>query len=262
MKVEDHIMFTAVHGDWKVGERLNEMENEKVAHFLAKLSNTVSIKVPAYLTEVMDVDGIVNLARDLGDGEVSDVVVLLKSPGTSRKLGQFIHEDDKKLKKLLLDVAKALLVREALSSKLQITYPEGVLTELKVDPPFEEEHINFTAKHGKWIAVRRLIIDDKTPMADVARLLAAINESLTLKIPVYAGIDVEGIEGYFSEFKKVKKADLPKVVEKCLEFPVEEYAPSEFVEHARIYALRKCLERIGLSLDFPAKSLEKYLEKK
>ena len=262
MKVEDHIMFTAVHGDWKVGERLTDMEDERIAHFLAKLSNTVSGRVPAYLAEVMDVDGIAQLARDFDDKDVGNAVVLLKSPGTSRKLGQFVHEDDKKLKKLLVDVAKALLVREVLSSKLQIAYPEGVLTELKVEPPFEEEHVNFTAKHGRWIAVRRLIIDEKTPMADVARLLAAINESLTLKLPAYAGIDVKGIEGYFSDFKKVKKADIPKVVERCLEFPAEEYAPAEFVEHARIYALRKCLEKIGLSLDFPAKSLEKYLEKK
>lgn len=262
MKVEDHIAFTAVHGDWKVGEKLTEMEDERIAHFLAKLSNTVSGRVPAYLDEVMDVEGIVKLAGEFEGKDLGDAIVLLKSPGTSRKLGQFLHEEDKKLKKLLLDVAKALLVREVLSSKLGIAYPEGVLTELKVEPPFEEEHVNFTAKHGRWIAVRRLIIDEKTPMADVARLLAAINESLTLKLPVYADIDVKGIEEYFSAFKRVKKADIPKVVGAFLEFPAEDYAPSEFTEHARIYALRKALEKIGLPLDFPAKSLEKYLEKK
>ena len=262
MKVEDHIMFTAVHGDWKVGDRLTDMEDGKIAHFLAKLSNTASGRIPEYLSEVMDVEGIRGLADDFGGKELTDLIVLLKSPGTSRKLGQFVHEDDKKLKKLLVDVAKALLVREALSSELRIEYPEGILAELNVEPPFEEEHVNFTAKHGRWIAVRRLIIDEKTPMADVARLLAAINESLTLKLPAYAGIDVEGIEEYFSDFKKVKKADIPRVVERYLEFPAEEHAPAEFVEHARIYALRKCLEKIGLSLDFPAKSLEKYLEKK
>ncbi len=262
MRVEDHIMFTAVHGDWRVGEKLTEMEDRRIAHFLSLVSNTVGAKVPDYLTEVMDVGAIRELARDFDDKDVGNAVVLLKSPGTSRKLGQFVHENDKKLKKLLVDVAKALLVREVLSSKLQITYPEGVLTELKVEPPFEEEHVNFTAKHGRWIAVRRLIIDEKTPMADVARLLSAINESLTLKLPAYAGIDVNGIEGYFSDFKKVKKGDIPKVVGRCLEFPAEEYAPSEFVEHARVYALRVALDKIGLPLDFPAKSLEKYLEKK
>ncbi|WP_457752456.1 DUF2666 family protein [Thermococcus sp.] len=262
MKVEDHIMFTAVHGDWKVGDKLTEMEDEKIAHFLAELSNTVNSRIPAYLSEVMDVEGIKALAADFDGKDLADVIVLLKSPGTSRKLGGFVNESDKKLKKLLVDVAKVLLVREVLSSNLQIVYPEGILTELSVEPPFEEEHVNFTAKHGKWIAVRRLLIDEKTPMADIARLLAAINESLTLKLPAYAGIDVKGIDKYFSEFKKVKKADIPRVVEKYLEFPAEEHAPAEFVEHTRIYALRKCLEKIGLSLDFPAKSLEKYLEKK
>ncbi len=262
MKVEDHIMFTAVHGDWRVGEKLTEMEDKKIAHFLARLSNTVSSRVPAYLNDVMDVEGIIKLARDFDEKDMTNAVVLLKSPGTSRKLGQFVRENDKKLKKLLLDVAKALLVREVLSSKLQIAYPEGILTELKVEPAFEEDHVNFTAKHGRWIAVRRLLIDEKTPMADIARLLAAINESLTLKLPAYAAINIGAIEKYFASFKKVKKADIPKVVEAYLEFPAEEYVPSEFVEHARIYALRKCLDKIGLPLDFPAKSLEKYLEKK
>jgi hypothetical protein len=96
---------------------------------------------------------------------------------------------------------------------------------------------------------------------DVARLLASINETVTLKLPAYAGIDVKGIEEWFGPRKKVKKSEIPSVVERYLNFQPSEFAPG-FEEHARVYALRKALELIGLSLDVPAKSLEKYLEKK
>ncbi|QDA32372.1 DUF2666 domain-containing protein [Thermococcus indicus] len=267
MRVEDQIVFTAHHGNWKVADRLLDMDDEKVAHFIASIANTVNAKIPEYLTEVMNVAGIASLAEELAQKNLSDAVVALKSPGTARKLGQLVFEDDKKLRKHLVDVAKALLVRDVLSRKAPVDYPEGPLSEVRIVFPYNEDHVNFTAfhlsaEHGKWRAVRRLIIDDKTPMADVARLLAGINESITLKLPVYAGIDVDGIDAWFGEFKKVRKAEIPAVVEKYMHFPAENYAPKPFVEHARVYALRKALEKIGLPLDVPAKSLEKYLEKK
>jgi len=166
------------------------------------------------------------------------------------------------LKKLLVDVAKAYLVRETLRPLVPVEYPEGVLGGVDVEFPFEDEHINFTAKHGRWIVVKRLIIDEKTPALDIARLLASINETTTLKIPVYAGIDVEGIEAEFSAFKKVKKSDIPKVIEVYEAFEPAVYADEPFERHAKVYALRTALEKIGLTLDVPAKSLEKYLEKK
>ncbi|NJE06174.1 DUF2666 domain-containing protein [Thermococcus sp. M36] len=266
MRVEDQIVFTAHHGSWKVADRLIDMDDEKVAHFIASIANTVNAKIPEYLTEVMNVAGIMSLAEELARKDLGDAVVALKSPGTARKLGQLVFEKDKKLKKLLTDVAKALLVREVLSKKVPVDYPEERLSEVRIVFPYNEDHVNFTAFHlsadPPWRAVRRLIIDEKTPMADVARLLASINESITLKLPVYAGIDVKGIDAWFGEFKKVKKAEIPAVVEKYRHFPAENYAPGHFVEHARVYALRKALEKIGLPLDVPAKSLEKYLEKK
>ncbi|NJD99354.1 DUF2666 domain-containing protein [Thermococcus sp. LS1] len=267
MKVEDQIIFTASHGSWKVGDRLRNMEDEKVAHFLASVANTVNFKIPEYLTEVMNIAGIMSLAEEIAKKDLNDAVVALKSPGTARKLGALVFEEDKKLKKHLVEVAKAVLVREVLEKKVTVDYPEEPLREVKIVLPYNEDHVNFTAfnlsaEHGKWRVVKRLIIDEKTPMADVARLLASINETITLKLPVYAGIDVEGIDAWFAEFKKVKKADIPAVVEKYKHFQAENYAREGFEEHARVYALRKALEKIGLPLDVPAKNLEKYLEKK
>lgn len=266
MKVEDQIIFTARHGDWKVAEGLFELEDEKVAHFIASVANTANPRIPGYLTEVMNVDEIMNLSGKFEDKDLSETIVALKSPGTARMLGKLVFEEDKKLKKHLTEVARALLVRETLSKKVPVEYPEKPLSGVRIEFPYEEEHINFVAFHlggkTKWRAVRRLIIDEKTPMADVARLLASINESITLKLPVYAGIDTEGIEAWFGSSKKVKKAEIAAVVERYLEFPAEDYAPAGFEGHARVYALRTALEKIGLPLDVPAKSLEKYLEKK
>ncbi|ASJ01254.1 DUF2666 domain-containing protein [Thermococcus gorgonarius] len=262
MKVEDHVIFTAKHRNWKVGDKLLDVDDHvKVAHFLSSVSNTVSMKIPEYLSDVINVTGVLSLVNETLKGDLAETLIALKSPGTSRKLNSYIYEEDKKLKKLLLDVAKALLVRETLSRFVDVYYPEEPLNEVRIVLPFASDHINFTAKHGKWIVVKRLIIDDSTQMADVARLLASINETITTKLPVYANIDVAGIEDAFSEFKKVKKSDIPKVVERFLEFQPSEVSPREFEPHARLYALRKAVETIGLPFDVPSKSLEKYLEK-
>ncbi len=267
MKVDDQIVFTAKHGDWKVADRLIDVEDEKVAHFIAGIANTVNAKIPGYLTEVMNVAGIMSLAEGIAAKDLAGAIVALKSPGTARKLGSLIFEEDKRLRKHLMDAAKAVLVRGALARKVPVSYPEEPLSEVRIMFPFTENHVNFTAfhlstEHDAWRAVKRLIIDDKTPMADIARLLAGINESITLKLPVYAGIDTGGIDSWFGEFRKVKKSDIPAVVEKYRHFPAENYAPKGFEEHAKVYALRKALKKIGLPLDVPAKGLEKYLEKK
>lgn len=269
MKIEDHVMFTAKHEKWEVGEKLIVMEDSNVAHFLARVSNTVNEKVGEYLIDVVNVPAILSLAEDIaGKGDVRDAFKTLKSPGTSRKLGQLVMETDKKLKKLLVDVAKAYLVRQTLVRlNLPVSYPEDAITELKVVLPFHGEHVNFTAKHvreeDKWIVVKRLMIDEETTFTEVARILASINETTTLKIAPYARIDIKGIEEYFSDVSKRTKGDaLIAAVEKFLHFPAKNYAPQEFEEHAKVYALRTFLDKLGLNLDIPAKSLEKYLEKK
>lgn len=263
MKIEDHIMFTAKHKNWEVGDKLLVMKDENIAHFLASVSNTVNTKIPEYLTDVMDVAAIMSLAEEMVKKDLWEVIKTLKSPKTSRALGKIVFETDKKLKKHLVEVSKALLVREAISRKIDVYYPEGSMKELKIMPPYKEDHINFTAKHGSWIVVKRLIIDEKTPLADVARILASINETITAKLPTYAKIELKGIDEWFAEVKKAKRdVEIKAVVDKYLHFPAHKYAPDEFVEHAKIYALRKMLEKVGLDIDIPAKPLEKYLEKK
>ncbi len=263
MVVQDHIVFTAKHREWRVGEKIISMDdNEKIAHFLARVSNTVVDRIPSYLTGVMNVAGIMSLAESTAGDDLIQAVVKLKSPSTSKKLGQMVFEEDKKLRKLLIDVAKALLVRGVLSRFEDIPYPEGIINELGIVLPYTADHVNFTAKHGRWVVVKRLIIDEATPKVDVARLLASINETVTSKLPVYAGIDVDGIASIFAGFKRVRKSEVPLVMERYLQFQPVPYAPKPFERHARVYALQKAIETIGLPFHVPAKSLEKYLEKK
>ncbi len=259
-KVEDRIVFTARDGDWFVAKGLDagHMSRENVAHFLAALSNTVSRATPRYLTEVIDVNGIRGLADEITVLEIPDRVKVIKSAKTSRKLGSLIKEDDKKLRKLLIDVARGVLVSEA----LDILYPEDELKGNDVEPRFEGRHVDFTAKHGSWIVVKRLIIDEKTRMIDVAYVLASINETAFLKFPEYAGIDSGallrelGISG-----RKIKASEIPETVSRLLSLDVSFYAPPEFREHARVHAFRLLLNAAGLPAGVPFKPLKKYVEK-
>ena len=268
MNIEDHVMFTARHGKWEVGEKLVVMHDENIARFLARISNTVNDKIGEYLIDIMNVPALISLAEDIATKDLKEVFKTLKSPGLSRKAGALVFEKDKKAKKLVVDVAKAFLIRETLSrTDLRVNYPEEPIKELQVVLPFREEHINFTAKHvkegEKWIVVKRIMIDEKVQMADIARILASINETATLKIAHYADINTKGIKEYFKGITKKTKGDaLGIAVEKLLHFDPGSYALEGFEEYARVYALRILLENLGMKLDIPAKSLEKYMEKK
>jgi len=260
MSVPDHVVFTARDGEWFVAKTLEaaDMSNENVAHFLAALSNTVSSRMAGYLGEVMDVEGLMELAGEVEGCDLGDCVAFLKSPKTSRKLGSLVYEKDKKLRKLLVDVARGLLVGEVIEG---LSYPEKELPGKAVRPRFEGRHVDFTAKHGRWIVVKRILIDEKTKGVDVAYVLAGINDTAVSKLPDYAGIDMGGIEGKLGVKKKVRKSEIPALVEAYLSLDVSEFAPEEFAPHAKVQALRLLLESIGLPPGVPVKPLKKYVEK-
>ncbi|MFA4641288.1 DUF2666 family protein [Pyrococcus kukulkanii] len=247
----DVVEFTMKHRGFTVGESVHELTDDNIAMFLARVSNTVLTKFPEYVGDVIDVKGLLTL---IPQGNLDEKLKALKSPGTSRKIGNYVIEEDKKLKKLLVEVAKVILTREALKDELPLEFPGGRIEELKIEPRYKEEHVNFTAKYGKWIVVKRLIIDEKTPMLEIARLLASINETAVNKIREFAGVDISRIESHFSEFKKVKKAeDITRLIKKFKEFRGDEL-------EAR-YAVNVMLSKLNLTIDPPAKNLEKYLEK-
>ncbi|CAB48995.1 DUF2666 family protein [Pyrococcus abyssi] len=251
--MQDIAEFTLKIKDMIVGEALDEINDENMSRFLARVSNTVRQEIPKYLIEKIDVDGMIKGIKI--QGTLEEKLKALKSPGTSRKIGNYIKEDDKKLRKLLQDVAKVVLVWNTLRDDLPLDFPVGRIESLSTQPRYEEEHINFTVKYGKWIVVKRLIIDEKTPMLDIARLLASINESAVGKIPEFAGIDMKEIKDYFGGFKRVRKdEEIEELVRAFRNFKPEN-------ELAIRYAVGEMLSKLGLSIDVPSKNLEKYLEK-
>ncbi|BAA29132.1 DUF2666 family protein [Pyrococcus horikoshii] len=249
----DIVEFTLKLGGLEVGEAPKELREDQIAIFLARVSNTVRHEIPKYLQERIDVD---RMLKELTiNGALEEKLKKLKSPGTSRKINSYILEDDRKLKKLLLDVAKVILVWNTLKDDLPIDFPVGKISELKITPRYKEDHINFTAKYGRWIVVKRLIIDEKTPKLDIARLLASINETAVNKIPEFAGIDIGRIREHFRDFKKVKKEEeIKRLMEKFRSFK-----PTNELEVR--YAISEMISKLGLSIDIPSKNLEKYLEK-
>ncbi|AEC51516.1 hypothetical protein PNA2_0600 [Pyrococcus sp. NA2] len=253
MSKGDIAEFTVKLGNMEIGEAPRELNDYELSIFLARVSNTVRALIPDYLQERIDVSRM--LSEIKVEGSIEEKLKFLRSPGTSRKINTYVMEEDKKLKKLLLDVAKVVVVWNVLKDELPLDFPVGKIEELKIKPRYEEEHINFTVKFGKWIVVKRLIVDEKTPMLDIARLLASINETTVNKIPEFARIDVKRIEEHFKEFKKVRKEeDIKKLVEKFRKFE-----PKNELEIR--YAVKEMLSKLNLSIDIPAKNLEKYLER-
>lgn len=243
--------FTAKHEEWIVGENVEDFTNENIAMFLSRVSNTVSSKIPGYLGEKIDVNGLLSIKIE---GSLEEKLKALISPKVSRQIGRLVMEDDKKLKKLLVEVAKAVLTREILKNELPIEFPGGKIEGLKIQPRYEEDHINFTARYGSWIVVKRMIIDEKTPLLDIARLLASINETAVNKIKDFADVDDKKIVEYFGGFKKVKKEEeIKEIVQLFREFKGNEFEVR--------YAAREMLSKLGLKVDVPSKNLEKYLEK-
>ena len=80
MKIEEHVMFTAKHKNWEVGDKLLVMKDENIAHFLASVSNTVNMKISEYLIDVVNVAAVISLAEEMSEGELWEVVKALKSP--------------------------------------------------------------------------------------------------------------------------------------------------------------------------------------
>ncbi|MCC7569622.1 MAG: DUF2666 domain-containing protein [Candidatus Methanofastidiosa archaeon] len=65
-----------------------------------------------------------------------------------------------------------------------------------------DNHVHFSAKHGSWIAVKKLTIDDVTTDLDIARTLISIRETLDAKIYQYLSkdFDIAALEAKIGEF--------------------------------------------------------------
>lgn len=131
-----------------------------------------------------------------------------------------------------------------------------------------EDKINFLAKHGKWIAAKKIDIDENTEKIDVARLLLSVRETVNTKIFDYFDdeFDLQKIDDIVSDIVPAGKLSEEKIAEifKKLKSPsVTRKLEGDKLkkEIAKQILTEKVLQKIKLrTLD--AKTIDKYIRKK
>ncbi|MDK2790664.1 MAG: hypothetical protein PWP15_1171 [Methanothermococcus sp.] len=135
----------------------------------------------------------------------------------------------------------------------------------------QEEKIQFMAKKGKWFVVKKMNIDEKTEDIEIARLLAAINETTHNKIGQFLPFDMKALEEiadeiYTKKKGRIKEDELANVLMK-LKSPsttrkLNNITKSkEGKEILKIILNNIILERLGIKTRVDAKLIEKYIEK-
>ena len=131
-----------------------------------------------------------------------------------------------------------------------------------------EDKINFFAKHGKWIAVKKIDIDESTEKIDVARLLISIRETVNEKIFEYfdEDFDLQKIENIVSDLVpdgKLTEEKIAEILKKLKSPSVTKKLEGDKLkkEIAKQILTERVLQKIKLkTLD--AKTIDKYIRKK
>ena len=130
------------------------------------------------------------------------------------------------------------------------------------------EGIQFVAKMGDWVAVKKLSIDEKTDALSVMEFLAGLSVSFDAKIGEYLGkeIDLKKLEAAIDEelegiakgekgisevLAKLKGAKLGKVInELCDAKGWPPKGTKQLKEFCRVYSMRTAFKKIGLKADY------------
>ncbi|ABR54974.1 conserved hypothetical protein [Methanococcus vannielii SB] len=134
-----------------------------------------------------------------------------------------------------------------------------------------EERILFTAKKGKWYVSKKLKIDENTRNVEIARILAGINETISLKIKEFLPFDMQKLEEiadeiYVAKKGKVKEEEVSEALVK-LKSPATTKKMNAITESKEGKEILKrilteiVLERLGFKLHVEAKMIEKFIEK-
>ena len=65
----------------------------------------------------------------------------------------------------------------------------------------DDDHIDFTAKYGKWVSIRRMTIHQDTKPEEVVYHLAGIRAAVEGKSFSFLGIDTAALDGYSLKLK-------------------------------------------------------------
>jgi len=130
------------------------------------------------------------------------------------------------------------------------------------------EGIQFVAKMGDWVSVKKLSIEEKTDALSVMEFLAGLSVSFDTKIGEYLGkeIDLKKLEGVVDEelegiakgekgisqtLAKLKGTKLGKVInELCDVKGLQPKETKQLKEFCRVYSMRIAFKKIGLKADY------------
>ncbi len=131
-----------------------------------------------------------------------------------------------------------------------------------------DEGIQFVAKMGDWLAVRKLKVEEKTDALMVMEFLAGLSVSFDAKIGEYLGKEVDvkrlesavneelegiakGAKGIDEALAKVKGLKIGKVInEMCEAKGWQPKQTKELKEFCKVYALRYAFVKAGLKVDY------------
>ncbi|MFQ5892409.1 MAG: DUF2666 family protein [Candidatus Methanofastidiosia archaeon] len=134
-----------------------------------------------------------------------------------------------------------------------------------------KDHINFTAKHGKWIVAKKIEIDEEVEDVDIARLLISVRETFNKKIFDYlaSDFDVSRIEEVASELVPKGRLSGQKIAEVLSKLKSGvasrklsgSASTKEEKEVVKAILAEMVLEKLKLAKLKP-KMIEKYIDKK
>ena len=130
-----------------------------------------------------------------------------------------------------------------------------------------QDKINFMAKHGDWIAVKKMEIDDRTEAIDVARLLLSVRNTVDRKLFEYLDkdFDLEKLEGIVAEIVPKGRLSEEKIAEvfKKLTYSVPRKLEGNKLqkEIQKQIATEMVLKKLNLTT-MDADSFDKYIKKK
>ncbi|MEM0359745.1 MAG: DUF2666 family protein [Candidatus Diapherotrites archaeon] len=132
----------------------------------------------------------------------------------------------------------------------------------------ESEGIQFVAKMGDWIAVRKLTMEKKTDPVTVMEFLAGLSVSFDNKIEEFLGktVDIKklntaieeatsgiskGEKGISEALAQVNSSTVNKAINEICEKPeLQKNEIDELKEFCKVLAMRKALKKAGLKIDY------------
>ncbi len=130
----------------------------------------------------------------------------------------------------------------------------------------EEDSIDFLAKYGDWVAIKKMRIRPDTKPEEIAFHLASIRRSIDRKAFEVLGIDTASLDSYANSLTSGARksyASLAEAIGKLGTAEARDVASKacngkeELAGIASVYLLRKVVQNLGFDLDVNQEMLSK-----